>query len=190
MHDPYFIDMNNPDSGGTYQMVQYIVPILKSKGYTFKRVDEVPDIAAMLPNAKAADGGAASSSGGSSSGDTTRSPTPPRRTPTRARESIRITPEHTHETPLATLRRSARPRRSPRARASSDDTAQSTDGISPEEAAKNPIQGIGAVKVLIDTGSYTDGPVWHAGEGVLFFTVPIGDGDVPGLYRVRPDGSA
>lgn len=72
----------------------------------------------------------------------------------------------------------------------SGDTAQSTDGISPEEAQKNPIQGIGAPKVLIDTGSYTDGPVWHAGEAVLFFTVPIGDGDVPGLYRVRPDGSA
>jgi len=70
------------------------------------------------------------------------------------------------------------------------DTAESTDGISPEEAQKNPIQGIGAAKVLIDTGSYTDGPVWHAGESVLFFTVPIGDGDVPGLYRVRPDGSA
>jgi gluconolactonase len=71
-----------------------------------------------------------------------------------------------------------------------DDSAQPTDGISAEEAQKNPIQGIGAAKVLIDTGSYTDGPVWHAGEGVLFFTVPIGDGEVPGLYRVRPDGSA
>jgi peptidoglycan-N-acetylglucosamine deacetylase len=49
MHDPYFIDMNNPDSGGTYQMVQYIVPILKAKGYTFIRVDEVPEIKALLP---------------------------------------------------------------------------------------------------------------------------------------------
>jgi len=65
MHDPYFIDMNNPDSGGTYQMVQYIVPILKAKGYTFKRVDEVPDIAALLPNAKP-DGGATGTSGGTS----------------------------------------------------------------------------------------------------------------------------
>ncbi|MDB4934141.1 MAG: polysaccharide deacetylase [Labilithrix sp.] len=54
MHDPYFIDQNNPDSGGTYQMVQYIVPILKSKGYKFVRVDEVPDIAKLLPNAKGA----------------------------------------------------------------------------------------------------------------------------------------
>jgi len=72
----------------------------------------------------------------------------------------------------------------------SDDTGQTAGGISAEEASKNPIQGVGTAKVLIDTGSYTDGPVWHAGENVLFFTVPIGDGDVPGLYRVRPDGSA
>jgi gluconolactonase len=72
----------------------------------------------------------------------------------------------------------------------SEDTPESGDGISAEEANKNPIQGIAAAKVLIDTGSYTDGPVWHAGEQVLFFAVPIGDGDVPGLYRVRPDGSA
>lgn len=70
----------------------------------------------------------------------------------------------------------------------SDDS--SGGDISAEEMNKNPIQGIAPAKVLIDTGSYTDGPVWHAGEGVLFFTVPIGDGDVPGLYRVRPDGSA
>ena len=62
LHDPYFIDMNNPDSGGTYQMIEYIVPILKSKGYTFVRIDEVPDIAALLPGAKAADGGVASGS--------------------------------------------------------------------------------------------------------------------------------
>jgi gluconolactonase len=71
-----------------------------------------------------------------------------------------------------------------------DPAADGTGGVSAEELGKNPIQGIGAAKVLIDTGSYTDGPVWHAGEGVLFFAVPIGDGEVPGLYRVRPDGSA
>jgi peptidoglycan/xylan/chitin deacetylase (PgdA/CDA1 family) len=69
MHDPYFIDMNNPDSGGTYQMVQYMVPILKSKGYTFKRLDEVPDVAALLPNAVKPDAGAASSSGATSGTD-------------------------------------------------------------------------------------------------------------------------
>lgn len=73
---------------------------------------------------------------------------------------------------------------------STKDDASGGGDISAEEMNKNPIQGIGAAKLLIDTGSYTDGPVWHAGEGVLFFTVPIGAGDVPGLYRVRPDGSA
>ncbi len=70
LHDPYFIDMNNPDSGGTYQMIQYMVPILKTKGYSFVRVDEVPDIASLLPNAKLPDGGASNSSSGSSSGTT------------------------------------------------------------------------------------------------------------------------
>lgn len=63
LHDPYFIDMNNPDSGGTYQMVQYMVPILKSKGYTWKRVDEVPDVASLLPNARVTDGGTPGSAG-------------------------------------------------------------------------------------------------------------------------------
>jgi hypothetical protein len=40
-------------------MVKYMVPILKTKGYTFVRVDEVPDIAALLPRlvAAAPDGG-------------------------------------------------------------------------------------------------------------------------------------
>lgn len=71
LHDPYFIDMNNPDSGGTYQMVQYMVPILKSKGYAFKRLDEVPDIAALLPNAVKPDAGPAESSSGTTSGEPT-----------------------------------------------------------------------------------------------------------------------
>lgn len=65
MHDPYFIEQNNPESGGTYQMVQYIVPILKAKGYKFMRVDEVPDVAKLLPNAKGTvDGGAPGTPGG------------------------------------------------------------------------------------------------------------------------------
>ena len=74
MHDPYFIDMNNPESGGTYQMVQYIVPILKAKGYSFKRVDEVPDIAKLLPGGAKPDAGTApdpGTSGGSNTGDGT-----------------------------------------------------------------------------------------------------------------------
>ncbi len=71
-----------------------------------------------------------------------------------------------------------------------DDKESSVDGVNPADLGKNPIQGVGAPKMLIDTGAYTDGPVWHTGEAVLFFTVPIGDGDTPGLYRVKADGAA
>jgi peptidoglycan/xylan/chitin deacetylase (PgdA/CDA1 family) len=48
MHDPYFIG-NNPANGGTVDMVQAIVPILKAKGYAFVRIDEVPEISSVLP---------------------------------------------------------------------------------------------------------------------------------------------
>lgn len=44
MHDPY-----SWAQGSTVDMVQYMVPILKAKGYTFARIDEVPAIAAQLP---------------------------------------------------------------------------------------------------------------------------------------------
>jgi peptidoglycan/xylan/chitin deacetylase (PgdA/CDA1 family) len=44
MHDPY-----SWASGSTVDMVKYMVPILKAQGYSFVRVDEVPDIAAALP---------------------------------------------------------------------------------------------------------------------------------------------
>jgi gluconolactonase len=73
---------------------------------------------------------------------------------------------------------------------SKDDSEEGTGGASAADLNKNPIQGIAAAKLVIDTGQYTDGPVWHAGEKVLFYTVPFGEGDIPGLYRVRPDGSA
>jgi len=49
----------------------------------------------------------------------------------------------------------------------------------------NPIEGIGPPTVALDTGAYTDGPVWSVTEGVLFFTTPLGQS---GLYRMRPDG--
>jgi peptidoglycan/xylan/chitin deacetylase (PgdA/CDA1 family) len=43
-------DSSHTDNGGTtFEMVQYLVPILKARGYTFVRADEVPDIAALLP---------------------------------------------------------------------------------------------------------------------------------------------
>ena len=82
MHDPYFIG-NNPANGGTVDMIQTIVPILKANGYTFVRIDEVPEIASVLPPLPppppppAADAGSsstgatssASSSSGASGGD-------------------------------------------------------------------------------------------------------------------------
>lgn len=48
MHDPYFID-DDPAKGGTVDMVQYLVPILKAEGYSFVRLDQVPDIDKLLP---------------------------------------------------------------------------------------------------------------------------------------------
>lgn len=43
-------DSSHTDNGGTtFAMVQYVVPILKARGYTFVRADEVPAIAALLP---------------------------------------------------------------------------------------------------------------------------------------------
>jgi len=48
MHDPYFNDQD-PQMQGTVDMVMYIVPILKAEGFSFVRVDKVPDIAAQLP---------------------------------------------------------------------------------------------------------------------------------------------
>ncbi|HSO31441.1 MAG TPA: SMP-30/gluconolactonase/LRE family protein, partial [Labilithrix sp.] len=61
-----------------------------------------------------------------------------------------------------------------------------TPGVS-AGAATNPIEGIGPAKVVLETGAYTDGPVWSAKEGVLFFTTPLGQS---GLYRMTPDGAA
>ena len=61
LHDPYFID-NDPAKGGTVDMVKLMVPVLKAKGFTFVRIDEVPDIAALLPALPAPDGGASDAS--------------------------------------------------------------------------------------------------------------------------------
>jgi len=47
-HDPYFVD-DEPAKGSTVDMIKYIVPVLKTKGYTFVRADAVPDIASLLP---------------------------------------------------------------------------------------------------------------------------------------------
>jgi gluconolactonase len=49
----------------------------------------------------------------------------------------------------------------------------------------NPIEGIAPAKAILEAGEYTDGPVWQAQLGVLFFTTPLGEG---ALYRMLPDG--
>jgi sugar lactone lactonase YvrE/serine acetyltransferase len=69
------------------------------------------------------------------------------------------------------------------------DTPDATSGpVTPgDDLKRNPIEGIAPAKVVLETGVFTDGPVWSASEGVLFFTAPLGDG---GLYRMKPDGSA
>jgi peptidoglycan/xylan/chitin deacetylase (PgdA/CDA1 family) len=44
-------DSSHTDNGGTtLALVQYVVPILKARGYAFVRADEVPDIAALFPS--------------------------------------------------------------------------------------------------------------------------------------------
>lgn len=82
LHDPYG-NLGNTDVntgvGNTIDMIKYIVPILKAKGYTFVRVDEVPAIASLLPPLPPPDAGpdaapdASSSSSSSSSGATSSS---------------------------------------------------------------------------------------------------------------------
>jgi len=54
-------------------------------------------------------------------------------------------------------------------------------------AGINPIDGIGEVQSIIEPGTFTDGPVWSAQGGALYFSTPLGDG---GLFRMLPDGRA
>jgi peptidoglycan/xylan/chitin deacetylase (PgdA/CDA1 family) len=58
LHDPYFNELD-PEQLGTVDMVMYMVPLLKAEGFTFIRVDRVPEIEALLPAlpSDAADGG-------------------------------------------------------------------------------------------------------------------------------------
>ena len=76
MHDADYGDVTNHNltsgKGNTFDMVKYLVPLLKAAGYSWIRVDEVPDIAAALPPIPdagpdaAADAGDASVDGGGS----------------------------------------------------------------------------------------------------------------------------
>ena len=54
MHDPYYNDQD-PEQQGTVDMVMYMVPLLKAEGFTFTRVDKVPEIDALLPALPAAE---------------------------------------------------------------------------------------------------------------------------------------
>lgn len=56
-----------------------------------------------------------------------------------------------------------------------------------EDLNKNPIEGIEAAKPVLETGVFTDGPVWNKDLKVMFFTAPLGEG---ALFRMRADGSA
>ncbi len=112
MHDADYGDSSNTNidagKGNTVDMVKYIVPVLKAKGFTFIGVDEVPDIAAVLPplppkdagadatpdagtsSSSSSSGGSSTSSGGSSGVDAG-DPCPPAATTTPRR--VRV---HTH----------------------------------------------------------------------------------------------
>lgn len=70
LHDPY-----GWANGNTVDMVKALVPQLKAKGFTFVRVDEVPQIAQLLPPLPPADAGSdavapTGDGGGGSSGGT------------------------------------------------------------------------------------------------------------------------
>jgi gluconolactonase len=69
-------------------------------------------------------------------------------------------------------------------------TGDTTDGdggtinATNEEINTDPTK-VDPATVVLETDAYTDGPVWHTGMGVLFFTTPLGNG---ALYRMLPDG--
>jgi peptidoglycan/xylan/chitin deacetylase (PgdA/CDA1 family) len=58
LHDPYFNDQD-PEQLGTVDMTMYMVPKLKEEGFTFVRVDKIPEVAKLLPplTAEELDGG-------------------------------------------------------------------------------------------------------------------------------------
>lgn len=75
MHDADYGDSSNHSLtsgvGNTVDMVKYLVPLLKAAGYTFVRVDHVPDIAAalpLLPRDAGADAADAAHEGGADAG--------------------------------------------------------------------------------------------------------------------------
>ncbi len=64
-------------------------------------------------------------------------------------------------------------------------TGEPGEGPPGDELNGDPLKGIQPPKAILETGAFSDGPVWHAGLGVLFFTTPLGAG---ALFRMLPDG--
>ncbi|MBX3212101.1 MAG: SMP-30/gluconolactonase/LRE family protein, partial [Labilithrix sp.] len=56
---------------------------------------------------------------------------------------------------------------------------------SEEERNTNPVEGLEPAAAIYEANAFTDGPVWHAGIGALFFSTPLGEG---ALFRMLPDG--
>jgi gluconolactonase len=65
------------------------------------------------------------------------------------------------------------------------DTPGTNPAATEEELKTNPVEGLEPAAPILEAGAFTDGPVWHAGMGVLFFSTPLGEG---ALYRMLPDG--
>jgi gluconolactonase len=57
--------------------------------------------------------------------------------------------------------------------------------VDPNEKNINPTADLQPATPILEAGQFTDGPVWHAQLGVLFFSTPLGEG---ALYRMLPDG--
>jgi gluconolactonase len=57
--------------------------------------------------------------------------------------------------------------------------------VDPNEKNINPTADLQPASAVLEAGQFTDGPVWHAELGVLFFATPLGEG---ALYRMLPDG--
>ena len=66
------------------------------------------------------------------------------------------------------------------------ENGQNGGAATPEELAKNPIEGIQPAKAVVETFGFTDGPVWHKDLNVLIFSMPLGE--TPSVWRMLPDG--
>lgn len=55
-----------------------------------------------------------------------------------------------------------------------------------DELTMNPTEGVAPAASVAQPNQFTDGPVWSAALGVLFFSTPLSD---YGVFRMKPDGS-